>query len=147
MTLIRAFGMVKGVAVELDLAPIGRGLFLRFDVAPHFLAMQAAAKVAGVELIPSGPRSAFRTAEQQAELIVEEGNAKETPGGLAAPVGSSPHQAGIAIDLETAGGTNPAFHWLSEYASGFGFRRAHTTLGNKEPWHWEWHGVEGDHAA
>lgn len=121
----RVLGYVRGKPVELELKSIGGGLYLRADVASWYNAMKAAASAMGVTLQPSGPRSAFRTPEQQASLTIERAE-------YAAQVNHSPHQGGIAIDLETTNSATNA--WLTANAGKFGFRR---TVSN-EPWHFEY---------
>jgi LAS superfamily LD-carboxypeptidase LdcB len=121
-----AWGYIAGQKVLLQLGEIKGGLFLERTAADAFNRMDADAKAAGVNLVPSGPRSAFRTEQMQAELIVERAE-------FAAPLNRSPHQAGKAIDVETAGGTNAAYKWLVANARKYGF---HKTV-EREPWHWE----------
>ncbi len=125
----KAWGYVNGMQVELELAPIGDGFQLRADAAAAFRQM------AGVAAVRDGVffkiNRAFATNEQQTELhelyLAGTGN-------LAAKPGFSNHQGGIALDIETAGGTNAAFKWLTANASKFGFKRTVAS----EPWHWEY---------
>lgn len=124
----RALGYVNGVPTELELGPIGGGLSMRVDAAAAFRAMRDAAADVGVYLVTSGPRSAFRTTEQQESLQVDRAD-------YAAPVNRSPHQAGIAVDLETANGTNAAYRWLLSNGRMFGFVGPYPA---REPWHWEY---------
>lgn len=129
-TASKAFGYVRGEPVALELGPIGGGFYLRRDAAEAFIKMQLAASSAGARLTVT---SAFRTFEQQQQLF----NAhQEGTGSLAAAPGFSNHQAGIAVDIETAIGRNAAFEWLTENAATYGFRRTVAS----EPWHWEWRG-------
>lgn len=122
-----ATGYSKGQQIQVELAPIGGGLYLRTDVAQAFLRMKAAAAADEVELKPSGPRSAFRTTEQQLSLQIDRAS-------FAAPVNHSNHQAGTCVDLETAQGTNDAYNWLIANGPDYGF---HSTV-SREPWHWEY---------
>src|SRR6476661_7679226 len=93
-----ATGYVNGEAVTLVVASIGGGLYLRADAATAFIAMRAACLAeCGKTLTPSGPNSAFRSPEQQLSLVGTLGS--YAGDGLAAAVGHSPHQAGIAVDL------------------------------------------------
>lgn len=117
-------GFVGGVATPIEVSAIGGGLYMRSDAAAAFLRMVNAARLDGVALKPSGPRSAFRTTDQQASL-------QDT--GFAAPINHSHHQMGTCIDLETAQGTNEAYDWLIANAEDFGFRGTVPV----EPWHWE----------
>jgi LAS superfamily LD-carboxypeptidase LdcB len=96
--------------------------------AEAFLAMRAAARAAGVELHVN---SAWRSYAKQAELrqLFLDGE-----GPQAAPPGYSNHEAGEAVDIETAQGSNAAYWWLVSNAGRFGFRPTVAT----EPWHWEY---------
>lgn len=105
----------------------GETLYMESDAAAAFLRMKEAATAVGVALVPTGARAAFRTHEDQEFLA-------ETRSSFAAPVDRSPHQAGIAIDLTTASGTNAAFRWLTANAARFNFKRTRAD----EPWHWEY---------
>lgn len=122
-----AVGYYRGTQIVVQLTAIGGGLFLERDAAKAFLSMQSAAEDDGVSLNPTGPRSAFRTPEDQASLVAEEPT-------LAAPVGHSDHQSGLCVDLETATGTNDAYDWLVSNASDYGF----SNTVSREPWHWEY---------
>lgn len=123
----KTFGYVAGHQVELELAPIGSGFYLRRDAAAAFLEMKLAAAADGVKLVPN---DAFRTMTQQ-----EAAYAKYLAGGnLAAQPGHSNHQGGIAVDIESGGGMNASFVWLTNNARRFGFRRTVAS----EPWHWEY---------
>ncbi len=133
-----AWGYVKGQPTLLVVGDIGNGLVLRVDAAVAFLRMQSAAASDGISLKPSGPRSAFRTTEDQLSLTEERGLISQ--GGFAAAVNKSPHQAGIALDLETANGTNGAYAWLVSNANRFGWKMHHQLYPHanvKEPWHIE----------
>ncbi len=95
--------------------------------AQYFKKMQSDARAAGVELVPN---SVFRSMPQQKQLWEASGrNTKK----VARP-GTSKHQSGTAIDLATGGGTNKAYHWLTQHAVKYGFIR--TVRG--ETWHWEY---------
>lgn len=123
----KAWGHVGGKVARIELAPIGNGHQLRADAAAAFLKMRAAAAAAGVALVVN---SSFRTFEEQQELRLafEAGH-----GNLAAEPGFSNHEGGTALDLESAGGTNAAFYWLTTNAARFSWRRTVAS----EPWHWE----------
>ena len=127
------WGYINGKPVQLQLVDIGvdakgNRLYLRADVVGAWEAMKAAAEAAGIQLQVN---TAFRTFEAQAVLraLYEAGH-----GALAAEPGYSPHEAGIAVDLESAGGTNAAFAWLTVNALRFGWKRTVPS----EPWHWEY---------
>ena len=121
-------GWVNGVQSSIQVADVDeKGHQLRVDAAAAFIAMRAAAAAAGVALVLN---SAYRTYAEQLRLfnlyLAGEGN-------LAAPPGHSNHEGGIAVDVESAEGTNAAFHWMTANAADYGFRRTVSP----EPWHWE----------
>jgi len=121
-------GYVNGLPVRLDVVKIdAAGHQLRKDAAAAFMRMQSAAQAAGVTLVVN---TAFRDMAFQERLyaLYQAGT-----GNLAAKPGTSNHQGGVAVDVETAGGTNPAFVWLNNNAFRFGFKRTVAS----EPWHWE----------
>jgi LysM repeat protein len=72
-------------------------------------------RVYGVELVPDGPVSAYRTYEQQAELhdLYLSG-----AGAPASPPGTSSHELGLAVDVDT-----PQMRWVIDqigYKYGWG---------------------------
>lgn len=119
----------------ITLSAIGGGLKMRSDAASAFRAMQSAAAADGVQLVPSGPRAAWRSPAMQASLVAERPD-------YAAPVGRSEHQLGIAIDLVTDGGRNAAYAWLVKHAARYGFFATAMKRKNREPWHWVFLGVK-----
>lgn len=125
-------GYVNGVATPITVARIDDdGHVLRTDAAAAFIDMKAAAAADGVELKVN---SAWRSNDSQAALrkAYEAGT-----GNLAAPPGYSNHQSGIDVDVESGGGKNAAFAWMTANASRFGFHRTVSS----EPWHWEYSGA------
>jgi hypothetical protein len=92
-----------------------------------FLAMQKAAKKAGVNLTLT---SGFRTNDEQQRLF-DCFQAGQCP--VAAPPGSSNHQNGRALDLSVS-------TWLANNAAEFGFKRTVPS----EPWHYEFFGDPPD---
>ena len=48
--------------------------------------------------------------------------------------GTSPHQMGRAVDIQTGGGTLPIYFWLQKNAARFGFVRTVPS----EPWHYHY---------
>ncbi len=94
--------------------------------ATAYQAMRDAARRAGIALrIVSG----FRTMEHQQALYRAY---RQGHGNLAAQPGTSNHQSGHALDLNTS--SPGVFRWLQRNAQRFGFHRTVST----EPWHWEW---------
>jgi hypothetical protein len=123
-------GYVNGVPTKLDLVKIdAAGHQLRKDAAAAYMRMRGAAAASSppVTLVVN---TAFRDMAFQERLyaLYQAGT-----GNLAAKPGFSNHQGGIAVDIETANGTNPAFVWLNNNAFRFGFKRTVAS----EPWHWE----------
>lgn len=132
----KALAFVNGQPVTITLGPIGDGLYLRSDAAAAFVRMVNAARNDGVTISPSGPRAAFRSPDDQMSLINESGSYGS--GGLAASVGYSPHQAGIAIDLAEMTYDSPARLWMNAYAGQFAWvNKGMSYQTTKEPWHWE----------
>ncbi len=125
----RAVGYVRGQAVELVLVSIGNGHWLDRSAADAFKAMRAAALAQGVALIVN---SSFREMAQQQAWYAEWLSGVRAA--IVAVPGTSLHQSGRAIDLDTDDGTNAAFTWLNANAARFGFRRTVAS----EPWHWEY---------
>lgn len=136
---IAATGYVDGVPTPLDLVSIGHGNhYLVRDAAAAFLRMEAAANSDGVTF---SINSSFRTMEQQLSLLSKLGRYKE--GGLAAEAGKSPHQRGIALDINVGSsgrgtpGTNKAWKWLAEErnAARYGFVNDYLVNPGGEAWH------------
>lgn len=133
-----------GEYVESD----GKMFILDSRVVKDFEAMRDAAALDGVEILIS---SAYRTRGEQRYLRKEKGD-------IAAPVGSSKHQIGLAIDLKNTvkyysedevnqkylkscikkekeyACKTVEYWWLKKNAKKFGFRN---TV-KDEPWHYEW---------
>lgn len=125
----KALAYINGLAVPIDLGPIGGGFYLRRDAAAAFRQMVAQAAVAGVVL---HVERAFATMEQQTsywDLYVS------GKGNLAAKPGYSNHQGGIAVDISSFQSTTYA--WLAQNAGRFGFVNTGKSFSQPEPWHWE----------
>lgn len=145
--------LAEAEAAELEeIATTGdaRAIRLQRPAAEAWRAMQAAAGIAGVELVAV---SGFRSVERQVELVrrkLDAGVPLEAALRLLAAPGYSEHHTGRAVDITTPGetpleesfeGTN-AFTWLARHAGGFGFHlsfpRGNTAGIAYEPWHWCW---------
>lgn len=87
----------NGQLPDAALAPIANGR-LRRDAAAAWNAMNVEARKRGLELLPNGSKSSYRTLAQQQELyrlyLAGTGN-------LAAKPGTSNHGWGLAVDLAT----------------------------------------------
>ena len=102
-----------------------------------FRLLQQAAAAAGHDLqIESG----FRTYEEQKALYAKY---KAGTGNKAAVAGSSNHQNGIALDLNTKGFDTAIYEWMKQHAPSYGYIR---TV-DKEHWHWEYHPTEAAEMA
>lgn len=138
-------------AHELVLAEIGddgREHRLAPDAARAWSALKAAALRDGIALFIV---SAFRSTERQAEIIrqkLDRGQHLDEILSVLAPPGCSEHHTGRAIDvcsdgckaLDTEFALTPAFVWLNEHATDFGFRLSYPINNGAgyqfEPWHW-----------
>ena len=115
-----------------DVVDVG-GFTVARAVAEDTRAMVEAARADGVDLRPMGPRSAWRSFEDQAELRAENGcpdiyeaDAMSCKVPTARP-GHSNHEAGLAVDWHRDG-----WGWLESNAHRFGF----TATVPGEPWHY-----------
>ena len=111
------------LAAEVALA------YVEVRTAQAFFKMAAAARRAGIHLQVN---SGFRTAEEQRQLynLYRRGR-----GPLAAKPGSSNHQSGHALDIDTV--DLRVRNWLRHNAFRYGFHRTVPS----ERWHWEHWGV------
>ena len=99
--------------------------------ANAYAVMQAAAAQAGVNLVVV---SGFRTMSEQQYLYSCYVNCNCNSCNLAAKPGTSNHQSGHALDLNTS--SAGVYNWLSANGARFGFKRTVPS----EIWHWEWWG-------
>jgi hypothetical protein len=120
-----AQGFIRGRPVRIAVTRID-GKPVERHTAGAYLRMRDAAARAGVRLrIVSG----FRTMEHQQALYRAYRLGR---GNLAAVPGTSNHQSGHALDLNTS--TPGVLRWLDRHAREYGFRRTVPT----ESWHWEY---------
>ena len=130
-----AAARAAAAGTDTDPAATASADYVRAEVctAQAFFKMAAAARRDGVLLQVN---SGFRTAEEQRELydLYRRGR-----GPLAAKPGSSNHQSGHALDLDTR--SPKVRRWLKRHAFRFGFRRTIAC----ERWHYEhWDIAERD---
>ncbi|MEL6158144.1 MAG: M15 family metallopeptidase [Cyanobacteria bacterium J06627_32] len=135
--------------------------FLDFEAAQAFIDMSAAARRAGIGLIPI---SGFRTIDHQAALFdeqVEKQGGEATAAQVSAPPGHSEHHTGYAIDIGDATRPDadikhafeltPAYAWLLGNAHVYGFELSFPRDNQQgvsfEPWHWRFVGSEQAKAA
>ena len=122
---------IDGVPSTITVYSVGNGEYMREDAARAYLAMEAEARAAGIN-ISAG--SGFRTNAEQQHLYQLYLNGQ---GNLAARPGHSNHQGGISMDLSNVGGYGTAaYRWLQANAGRFGFVN---DVGG-ESWHWTFTG-------
>jgi zinc D-Ala-D-Ala carboxypeptidase len=128
----------------------GRSEYLHSEAATAFLQMVEAANQSGIQLVPI---SGFRDTALQSQLfeaqVARRGSEVEAAR-ISAPPGHSEHHTGYAIDIgdaaypetdtEVSFEQTPAYAWLRQNASQFGFELSFPA-GNAqgvsyEPWHW-----------
>jgi zinc D-Ala-D-Ala carboxypeptidase len=128
----------------------GRSEYLQSEAAVAFMQMVQAASQAGIQLVPI---SGFRDTALQSQLfeaqVARRGSEVEAAR-ISAPPGHSEHHTGYAIDIgdgaypetdtEVSFEQTPAYAWLRQNASQFGFELSFPA-GNAqgvsyEPWHW-----------
>lgn len=151
-SLIEARGLSPcAEAADLQLAEVGadgKEHLLVPEAAAAWRRLKAAAREAGHDLFIV---SAFRSIERQADLIrrkLKSGQDIKDILCVSAPPGFSEHHTGCAVDLATPGtplledsfDRAPAFAWLQQHGSQFGFKLSYPA-GNPhgyryEPWHW-----------
>lgn len=144
-------------APESELQPISndRRIKMRKPAAQKFLEMVAAARSAGVVLVPI---SGFRSIKDQEQLFFIVGAQRnQTPAqraAVSAPPGHSEHHTGYAVDIgdgaARATDVNPnfektkAYQWLQANAARFSFEMSfpkNNVQGvSYEPWHWRFVG-------
>ena len=149
---LRSRGLQPYIEVEIvEVAEVGA------DGRDHLLAPQAARAWRKMKsaFVSDGEDifivSAFRTIRRQADIIrrkLASGQAIEEILEVCAPPGYSEHHSGLAVDLGTTGvpllepefDATPAFRWLSDNASKYGFSLSYprdNPYGYQyEPWHW-----------
>lgn len=153
--LLGHFAYTEAPQTELQpLSPNGQ-IKLRRAAAQQFLAMTAAARAEGVNLVPI---SGFRSASEQEQIFftlkAQRGQVATKRAEVSAPPGYSEHHTGYAVDIgdgnAPATSLNPtfentkAFKWLSTNAARFGFElsfgRDNPQGVSYEPWHWRYVG-------
>lgn len=144
-------------APESELVTIfaNRGIRMRKAAAQKFEEMVAAARSAGVILVPI---SGFRSVKDQEPLFFGvSAQRNQTPlerAALSAPPGHSEHHTGYAVDigdgkvpatnLQTNFDNTKAYRWLQANAARFSFEisfpKDNTQGVSYEPWHWRFVG-------
>jgi hypothetical protein len=137
-------GFANGKIGNRELIPNSAGRPLHFLAAQAMVAMQSAAKTeANITLTFIGPRSGYRSFEQQVAIKAERKSKAAEPG-------ESRHGWGLAADLngmpEEGGFDTATYRWLAGNAHRFGWINptwAQRNGSNPEPWHWEFWGIFG----
>jgi D-alanyl-D-alanine carboxypeptidase len=126
------------------------GLLLRAGARQALLALDAAARAAGLRLVVG---SAYRSYAYQTTVFAREvaSYGEEQARRESAEPGRSQHQLGTALDFSPIGedfdGTADSA-WLEAHAAAFGFSRSYpegleaVTGYQPESWHWRWLGPE-----
>lgn len=138
--------------VQAEPDVFGREAWLEAQTCAAWQAMRAAAELAGVTLQLV---SAYRSYEYQKQLFLRKLARGDQIGEIlkvnAAP-GFSEHHSGRAVDLGSPGfphleedfEASPAFAWLQQHATRFGFRLSFPRNNPYgvlyEPWHWYYTG-------
>jgi LysM repeat protein len=100
----------SGIPLGTIYCPCGT-LYLRSDAAAAWNSMrQESLNTYGQDLYPGGPLSAYRTYDQQAQLYQAYLDGTGAP---ANPPGTSEHNLGIAVDVET-----PEMRWVVDQIGG-----------------------------
>jgi hypothetical protein len=151
---------LRRIAEPPLLMPIGRDRYgrqhwLTAAAAQALVRLRCAASADGIELEVI---SSYRSIRAQAAIVERKrrsGLSLDEIYAVNAPPGYSEHHSGACVDLAVPEQTpltedferTPAFRWLSEHASDFGWRMSFPR-GNPygyiyEPWHWFWTGNGG----
>ncbi|MBN3942643.1 MAG: M15 family metallopeptidase [Nostoc sp.] len=154
-TVLGHFPYPEAPESELVTISANRGIRMRKAAAQKFEEMVAAARSAGVILVPI---SGFRSVKDQEQLFFAVGAQRnQTPAeraALSAPPGHSEHHTGYAVDvgdgavpatnLQTNFDNTKAYRWLQANAARFGFEMSFPKDNAQgvsyEPWHWRFVG-------
>lgn len=154
-TLLGHLAYAEAPAKELEPIVADGHIKMRRAAARQFQEMVAAARAAGVVLVPI---SGFRSVTQQEHVFfdikAERGEEATKRAAVSAPPGYSEHHTGYAVDIGDgavpATNLNPnfdktrAFQWLSANAARFSFEISFTKNNPQgvsyEPWHWRFVG-------
>ncbi|MBD2530738.1 D-alanyl-D-alanine carboxypeptidase family protein [Nostoc flagelliforme FACHB-838] len=154
-TLLGHLAYPEAPESELVTISANRGIRMRKTAAQKFEEMVAAARSAGVILVPI---SGFRSVKDQEPLFFGVGAQRnQTPAqraALSAPPGHSEHHTGYAVDvgdgsvpatnLQTNFDNTKAYRWLQANAARFGFEMSFPKDNvqgvSYEPWHWRFVG-------
>ena len=147
----------QGYDLATDVVDVGNNVRLAAPAAEQWRRMENDARYEGVTLIPV---DGFRTIEDQEFLwnrqLARQKGDPEAASRLSAPPGHSQHHTGMAVDITdpSAPGSltedfenTPAFQWLKNNASRYGFEMSFdgsSSVGaGYEPWQWVYTGGQG----
>lgn len=116
----------------IDVDTNGRTHYLQEEAAVAYRQMVIAAFAQDINLQVN---YGFRSHDEQKRLRRSKSTRR-----LAAPAGKSPHEEGIAVDINYSKKRSPVYRWLIKHAAEFGF---YNTI-SYEPWHWEFRGLQRD---
>ncbi|MEH2351099.1 MAG: M15 family metallopeptidase [Nostoc sp.] len=154
-TVLGHFPYPEAPQSELVTISANRGIRMRKAAAQKFEEMVAAARSAGVTLVPI---SGFRSVKDQEQLFFGvSAQRNQTPAeraALSAPPGHSEHHTGYAVDvgdgrvpatnLQTNFDKTKAYQWLQANAARFSFEMSFPKDNvqgvSYEPWHWRFVG-------
>ncbi|MCC5617291.1 D-alanyl-D-alanine carboxypeptidase family protein [Nostoc sp. CHAB 5836] len=154
-TLLGHLAYPEAPESELVTISTNRGIRMRKAAAQKFEEMAAAARSAGVTIVPI---SGFRSVKDQEPLFFGVGAQRnQTPAkraALSAPPGHSEHHTGYAVDigdglvpatnLQTNFDNTKAYRWMQANAARFSFEMSfpkdNTQGVSYEPWHWRFVG-------
>ncbi|MFN6463364.1 MAG: M15 family metallopeptidase [Nostoc sp. DedVER02] len=154
-TVLGHFPYPEAPQSELVTISTNRGIRMRKAAAQRFEEMVAAARSAGVTLVPI---SGFRSVKDQEQLFFGvSAQRNQTPAeraALSAPPGHSEHHTGYAVDigdgrvpatnLQTNFDNTKAYQWLKANAARFSFEMSFPKDNiqgvSYEPWHWRFVG-------
>ncbi len=150
-------GYVRGVECTLVIRRVD-GVWLETRTALAWLAMKAAAKADGINLVATDGWRSYETQEEifnkracrcvPKRIVPAYEHEEKCPVRLLGPAakpGWSNHQSGIAVDIRVhltvvmlaENKTSKEYRWLKANAARFGFKRTVKS----EPWHWESRGI------
>jgi zinc D-Ala-D-Ala carboxypeptidase len=154
-TLLGHLPYLEAPGSELVTISANRGIRMRKAAAQKFEEMVAAARSAGVTIVPI---SGFRSVKDQEQLFFGVGAQRnQTPAkraALSAPPGHSEHHTGYAVDigdgsvpatnLQSNFDNTKAYRWMQANAARFGFEMSFPKDNAQgvsyEPWHWRFVG-------
>lgn len=130
--------------IPVEFSHDGLKLYILIDACDALIRMAEKAKGEGINLlVHSGYRSIWYQKKIFQKLMAK-GRTWEDLIRYVAPPGYSEHMLGTVVDLYPSNWTfasTPAYKWLKEHASEYGFSESYPESGRDgfpwEPWHWK----------